>query len=29
MADTVVISDITIEYLGADILVTGTPVWPD
>ena len=29
MADAVGLSDITVERLGADILVTGRPVWPD
>ncbi|MBT5775419.1 MAG: bifunctional diaminohydroxyphosphoribosylaminopyrimidine deaminase/5-amino-6-(5-phosphoribosylamino)uracil reductase RibD [Dehalococcoidia bacterium] len=29
MADAVGLRDITVERLGADILVTGTPVWPD
>lgn len=28
MADAVGLSDITVDRLGADILVTGTPVWP-
>jgi len=28
MADAVHLGDITVERLGADILVTGTPVWP-
>jgi len=29
MADAVGLRDIAVERLGADILVTGTPVWPD
>ena len=29
MADAVALHDITVERLGADILVTGTPTWPD
>ncbi|MBW2278931.1 MAG: bifunctional diaminohydroxyphosphoribosylaminopyrimidine deaminase/5-amino-6-(5-phosphoribosylamino)uracil reductase RibD, partial [Deltaproteobacteria bacterium] len=29
MADAVGLTDITVIHLGADILVTGTPVWPE
>jgi len=29
MADAIGLSDITIECLGTDILVTGSPIWPD
>jgi len=28
MADAVGLTNITVEHLGSDILVTGTPVWP-
>jgi diaminohydroxyphosphoribosylaminopyrimidine deaminase/5-amino-6-(5-phosphoribosylamino)uracil reductase len=29
MADAISLRGLTVEHLGADILVTGTPVWPD